>query len=98
MDFHPGGDLLTVMERNEGGMSEGDARWGPIQIHLCAAAVNVGIWLKQGRINSKGHAYTHTQIHRAKKSRRALCPSGINLALCVCVCTTLFVCVQLSLI
>lgn len=26
MDFHPGGDLLTVMERNEGGMSELDAR------------------------------------------------------------------------
>lgn len=26
MDFHPGGDLLSVMERNEGGMSEVDAR------------------------------------------------------------------------
>ena len=26
MDFHPGGDLLSVMERNEGGMSESDAR------------------------------------------------------------------------
>jgi citron Rho-interacting kinase len=27
MDFHPGGDLLSVMERNEGGMSESDARF-----------------------------------------------------------------------
>ena len=26
MDFHPGGDLLTVMERHEGGMKEEDAR------------------------------------------------------------------------
>lgn len=26
MDFHPGGDLLSVMERNEGGMNEVDAR------------------------------------------------------------------------
>ena len=26
MDFHPGGDLLSIMERNEGGMSELDAR------------------------------------------------------------------------
>ena len=26
MDFHPGGDLLTVMERNEGGMGETDAK------------------------------------------------------------------------
>ena len=28
MDFHPGGDLLTVMERHEGGggMEEGEAR------------------------------------------------------------------------
>lgn len=27
MDFHPGGDLLTVMERHEGGMKEEDARY-----------------------------------------------------------------------
>ena len=27
MDFHPGGDLLSVMERNEGGMSESDTRF-----------------------------------------------------------------------
>lgn len=27
MDFHPGGDLLTVMERKEGGMSEIEARY-----------------------------------------------------------------------
>ena len=26
MDFHPGGDLLTVMERHEGGMKEEDVR------------------------------------------------------------------------
>ena len=26
MDFHPGGDLLTVMERHEGGIKEEDAR------------------------------------------------------------------------
>ena len=26
MDFHPGGDLLSAMERNEGGMSELDTR------------------------------------------------------------------------
>ena len=25
MDYHPGGDLFTVMERKEGGMSEQDA-------------------------------------------------------------------------
>ena len=27
MDFHPGGDLLTVMERHDGGMSEDEARY-----------------------------------------------------------------------
>ena len=26
MDYHPGGDLLTVMERREGGMSEEETR------------------------------------------------------------------------
>ena len=26
MDYHPGGDLLTVMERREGGMTEEHAR------------------------------------------------------------------------
>ena len=32
MDFHPGGDLLSVMEKNEGGMSESDARSEPVFI------------------------------------------------------------------
>ena len=27
MDFHPGGDLFTIMERREGGMSEQEARF-----------------------------------------------------------------------
>ena len=27
MDFHPGGDLFTVMERREGGMNENQARF-----------------------------------------------------------------------
>ena len=27
MDFHPGGDLLTVMERHDRGMSEDEARY-----------------------------------------------------------------------
>ena len=38
MDFHPGGDLLSAMERNEGGMSEVDTRsvwmYCPL-IHAC---------------------------------------------------------------
>ncbi len=26
MDYHPGGDLLTIMERMDGGMCENEAR------------------------------------------------------------------------
>ena len=31
MDFHPGGDLLTIIERREGGMSEDETR---LNIHV----------------------------------------------------------------
>ena len=35
MDFHPGGDLLSAMERNEGGMSELDTR-SVATLFICA--------------------------------------------------------------
>jgi len=40
MDYHPGGDLLTVMERRDGGMTEPEARYVlhqtlSIHVHVC---------------------------------------------------------------
>ena len=32
MDFHPGGDLFTIVERKEGGMSEKEARFYLVEI------------------------------------------------------------------
>ncbi len=34
MDFHPGGDLFTIMERKEGGMAEQEARFYIAEISM----------------------------------------------------------------
>ena len=65
MDFHPGGDLLTVMERQEGGMAEENAKFylteiamGLNDLHqlgyvVCVCAVEVDVCVYHRAILSK---------------------------------------------
>ena len=53
MDFHPGGDLLTVMERQEGGMAEEDAKF-----YLAEIAMGLN------DLHQLGYVYMHTHWRR----------------------------------
>ena len=54
MDFHPGGDLFTIMERKDGGMGEKKARFYIAEISECC----------EMKTNSFVHVYIHVHKDR----------------------------------
>ena len=54
MDFHPGGDLLTVMERRDGGMSEEETRY--VHVHCTVGTILIS--------HFRTLTYLHSNVRR----------------------------------